>query len=164
MRNLFLGLAAFAAILVASMATTGHPVQAATSSSPDLRVSVACSPLTNSQAVVPGDTQLCRMKFANYSAYPIANIVIARPSVNTLTNRYAYNSPSLSCDNTGCAPFTLAPGQIVYVFEEMVFNPAQDGRGRTMATADGVMEIVRAGKKTVYDPQHSYGFENSSLP
>lgn len=136
----------------------------AVSSNSDLRVAVACNPLTNSQMAKPGDTQLCRIRITNMSAYPITGITLSRPSVNTLTARYAYNSPTLDCDATGCEPFTVAPGQSVYVFEEMVFKAAQDGRGRTMATAEGTQVIERPGKKTIYDPVHSFGYENRSLP
>jgi hypothetical protein len=163
LKRTFLGFAALAAIII-GFGFAQTQVDAGPSSNPDLRVAVACNPLTNSQAVVPGDTQLCRMKFANYSGYPIENITIARPSVNTLTDRYAYNSPTLDCDIAGCAPFTLAPGQIVYVFEEMEFKAAQDGRGRTKATATGTQVIVRPGKATIYDPVVSFGYENKSLP
>ena len=93
MKKLFLSLVAIVAI--AGAIGTREVAQAAVNSNPDLRVAVACSPLTNSQTVVAGDPQLCRMKFTNYSAFPITDISISRPSVNTLVSRYAFNSPSL---------------------------------------------------------------------
>lgn len=162
MKKLFLSLVAIVAI--AGAIGTREVAQAAVNSNPDLRVAVACSPLTNSQTAVAGDPQLCRMKFTNYSAFPITDISISRPSVNTLVSRYAFNSPSLVCDNSGCAPFTLAPGETVYVSEEMVFNEFQDGRGRTKAFADGTQVIARPNKPTVYQAIHSWGYEQSSLP
>ena len=158
--------AIFAAVvaLIVGFAFVQTKAEAGINSNPDLRVAVACSPLTSSQTALPGDSQLCRTRFTNMSAYPITGITFSRPSLNTLTDRYGYNSPMLDCDATGCEPFTLAPGQQAYVFEEMTFNAYEDGRGRTIATASGTQVIERLNKPTVYQAINSWGNEQSSLP
>ena len=165
MKKTILGIAALAAI-IGSFAISGAgstPVSAAG----ELRVQVACTPLTSSQAQ-PGDEQSCRVRIRNTSTATITGITYDRPTPNTLTARYQYvkllkngtpynpaRGPLISCDLAGCLPFDLAPGQTVIVFEESTFNPYQDGRGLTTATATGTQDG---------SPVSASGTEQKSLP
>lgn len=134
MKRIIVGLAAVAAILGAFSLNSGPAnVEAAT----ELRVAVACDPLTSSQAAQPGDPQLCRIRIRNQSSAPITGITVGRPTPNTITARYSTGYINLTCDLAGCDPFDLQPGQTAYIFEESTFNPYQDGRGKTVATATG---------------------------
>lgn len=159
MKKLLLSFAAVAAILGAFSFNGGG----ATATS-DLRAQMACSPLTSSQSVVPGDSQLCRIRIRNYGAYPIENITVSRPTPNTLTARYPYGYFPLTCDLAGCLPFTLNPGDTAYIFEESTFNPYQDGRGNTTVTASGTQVIERLNKPTLYIAVSASGTEQKSLP
>jgi hypothetical protein len=155
-------LAAFAPFIGAVSFTPSTPSVSAGAG--DLRVSVACSPLTSSQSAVPGDSQLCRTRIRNGGAYPITGIEVSRPTPNTITDRYSYGYIPLTCDLAGCDPFTLNPGQTAYIFEESTFNPYQDGRGKTKATATGTQVIERVGKPTLYITVTGSGTEQKSLP
>ena len=122
----------------------------------DLRVAVACNPLTSSQLAKPGDTQLCRIKVSNYGTVPITDVTVSRPTPNTITARYGYRAwMGLNCDLDGCDPFTLPARTSYIIMEESTFNPYQDGRGNTTATATG----LQAGY-----PVSATGTEQKSLP
>ena len=125
------------AVLLALIALFAIMAPRPTEAASDLRVAVGCSPLTSSQKAQPGDPQLCRIRVQNRGAVPITGITVSRPTPNTITDRYSYGYIPLTCDLAGCDPFTLNPGQTAYIFEESTFNPYQDGRGKTKATATG---------------------------
>jgi hypothetical protein len=161
LKKIILGLAAFAAILGAFSLNSGPATVEAAS---ELRVNVACNPLTSSQSAQPGDSQLCRIRVRNTTTETITNITVDRPTPNTLTDRYQYVKyqkngtpynpvfgPLINCDLSGCDPFDLAPGETVLIFEESTFNPYLDGRGLTTATATG-------------DQGSGSGTEQKSLP
>ena len=135
MKKLLVSFAAVAAILGSFAISNGGGSLA--SASGELRVAVACSPLTSSQLAQPGDSQLCRIRFQNRTAAPITDITFSRPTPNTVTARYGQGYVPVSCDLAGCLPFTLGVGQTAYVFEESTFNPYEDGRGLTTVTASG---------------------------
>ncbi|MFA6135026.1 MAG: hypothetical protein WC869_13505 [Phycisphaerae bacterium] len=151
MKKFILSFAAVAAILGSfAISPSGTPANAAG----ELRTQVACSPLTSSQAAQPGDEQVCRIRVRNTSTEAITGITVDRPTPNTITNRYAYKS-TLACDLGGCAPFDLAPGKSLIIFEEATFNATQDGRGLTTATATGDIDgVIVSGS----------GTEQKSLP
>lgn len=114
----------------------------------------------------PGAEQDCRIRVRNldrnqydsqgnlvHEAQPITGITYVRPTPNTLTERYQYvkyrsngtpynpmGGPLLDCDLAGCAPFDLAPGQSVIIYENSTFNAYQDGRGKTTAIATGTYD------------------------
>ena len=134
--------------LIALFAITAPRTEATSGA---LRAEMACSPLTSSQSVQPGDSQFCRIRIRNtdqnrydsqgnmtYAAQPVTGITYDRPTPNTLTARYPLKaSYGLSCDLSGCDPFDLAPGKSVIIIETSTFNPSQDGRGKTTVTATG---------------------------
>lgn len=126
-----------AALALAALIIGFAAFQPKAEASGEMRVAVACNPLTNSQKAQTGDSQLCRIRIRNYSSQPITNITVDRPTPNTITARYSYGYFQLNCDLSGCDPFTLQPGGTAYIFEESTFNPYQDGRGLTTATATG---------------------------
>jgi len=134
------GLAVLGGLLLMLAAALSFPLTSSVKTveaASDLRVAVGCSPLTSSQKAQPGDPQLCRIRVQNRGAVPITGITVSRPTPNTITDRYSYGYIPLTCDLAGCDPFTLNPGQTAYIFEESTFNPYQDGRGKTKATATG---------------------------
>lgn len=117
---------------------------AAPKSSPsDLRVSLACSPLTSSQSAKPGDPQTCRIRVQNYGATAITGITVSHPTSSTLVS------------TTYAGAFDLAPRSGIIFFEQLTFNATQDGRGKTTATATG----TQAGEILV-----AAGTEQKSLP
>lgn len=152
LKKFVLGIAAVAALIGSfAISSGGSPVSA----SGELRVAVACNPLTSSQLAQTGDSQLCRIRVQNRSSAPVENITVSRPTPNTITARYSYGYIAIPCDLAGCDPFTLNPGQTAYIFEESTFNPYQDGRGLTTATATGTQNGY---------PVSASGKEQKSLP
>lgn len=153
MKKLILAVVGLAALSVGIIGVGGPstPVQAAdpiptpTPNPPpppaDFRVEVACSPLTSSQSADPGDPQTCRIRLRNNSDSLITGITYVRPTPNTITARYPLKtSYGITCDLSGCAPFSLAPGASVIIIEKSTFNATQDGRGKTTATAFGILD------------------------
>ena len=96
----------------------------------DLRVSMACSPLTSSQSAQPGDPQTCRIKVVNYGNAPITGITVTHPTSSTLVS------------TTYAGPFDLNKYERVYITEQLTFNATQDGRGLTTAGATGTQNGV----------------------
>lgn len=117
--------------------------------SPDLRVQVACSPLTSAQGfrdasgvwtvITDGTPQLCRTKIQNRGLVPITDITVSRPTTNTLVGISAAKyGVAIPCTvEAGCESFDLSYGQYVIITENLTFNMTQDGRGLTTATAIG---------------------------
>lgn len=130
MKKLILSLAALGAIVVTLGLTAGSTSAVPISPPSDLRVSMACSPLTNSQSALPGDPQTCRIKVVNYGSAPITGITYAHPSSSTLVS------------TTYTGPFSLNKYERVYITEQLTFNATQDGRGLTTASATGAQNGV----------------------
>lgn len=163
MKKFVLGIAAIAALGFATV-SAATPYVPKPSPSPDLRAEVACSPLTNSQLAQAGDSQLCRIRIRNFSAYPIENVTFSRPTPNTITARYSVGWKAVPCDLSGCESFTLGAYETVLINEESTFNPYQDGRGLTKVTAYGTQVVERVGKPTLYISLVASGTEQKSLP
>ena len=121
---------ALASVAVAMLALGNVAFGAPVSQPSDLRVSMACSPLTSSQSAQPGDPQTCRIKVANYGSAPITGITVTHPTANTLVS------------TTYTGPFDLTKYQAVYITEQLTFNATQDGRGKTTSGATGTQNGV----------------------
>lgn len=108
----------------------------------DFRVDMSCTPLTNSQLAETGDAQSCTIRLRNFGSAPIEGITFDRPTPNTVTARYSAGWKPVACDLSGCEPFTLGASETVLIVEESTFNPYEDGRGLTKATANGTQAGV----------------------
>lgn len=129
---------AFAALLalIALFAFTAPRAEAAS----DLRVSLACSPLTSSQAAQPGDPQACRLRIRNFGSSPISDITFHHDTPNIGVSIAASKfGVAIPCDQNTftCDAFTLTTGQTVMVTYQYTFDSTQDQRGLTTATAWG---------------------------
>lgn len=161
MKKLILSIAALGAVILTLGLTAGGTSVLAVEPTPrprvgptyTLRTDIACSPMTNAQAyrdsagvlrlVTEGTPQKCRIRVRNYTAQPITGITVTHATKNTLVN------------TTYAGPFTLAPGGSLTIVENLTFNKSQDGRGKTTATATGIL----AGATVT-----STATEQSSLP
>lgn len=122
--------------LIALFAFTAPRTEAAS----DLRVALACSPLTSSQSAQPGDEQVCRTRVRNHGQTPITGITTSRWTPNNgVTISAKKFSQVLPCDQQTytCAPFDLAYGETVIITEVMQFDATSDNRGNTRVTATG---------------------------
>jgi hypothetical protein len=157
LKKFVLGIAAVAALgITTAFAVTPTPTPRPAPPPPPLRVEMACSPLTSSQSAQPGDAQRCRIRLRNSTASPIENVVVSHPTPNTVVARFAYKGKyGVTCDTSGCDPFTLPVGGSLIIIEDLTFNATQDGRGKTTATATGTLN-----GKTIT----ASGQEQNSLP
>lgn len=161
--------------LIAVFAFTTSRASAAPISSPsDLRVALACSPLTTDQYAKDGDPQTCRTRISHYgTSYTRNGVVIqpadimnlqwSHPTPNNLVSISAVKSgpsgtvqlpcdqSSLTCDLGGA----LKKGERIIITEQLVFDRGQDGFPRTSATVTGVQNCVQLTATAL---------ENRSLP
>lgn len=106
----------------------------------DLRIDVACNPLTSSQSAQVGDPQTCRIRLRNFGQAPISNVTYWHdtPNIGVSVSAKRWGT-SLPCDQNTftCQIPTLNYGDTVIITANYTFDSTLDWRGPSKVYAWG---------------------------